>query len=110
MAGVVASDVVAKLTTSLLALFVEGAAVLRREAEARWSGCERAARVGAAYVKEWVVHGLISFLERQRRARYRCYDDISEAIVKQGRVWKERPPRRFATLGSGVAPTDEQGH
>jgi len=47
---------------------------------------------------------LISFLERQRRVRYRYDDDISEAIVRQvGNLFRAR----FAVPITGVAPKDE---
>ena len=66
MPGVMSSDVVAEFAAGLLALFVEGAAVLGCETEARRPRftCERPAHMGHACFKKWVVHGLISFLER----------------------------------------------
>jgi hypothetical protein len=66
VAGVVAPDVVAELAAGLPALFVKGAAVLGRETEAhrpRFTR-KRPAHMGHSCFKKWVVHGLISFLER----------------------------------------------
>jgi hypothetical protein len=64
--GVMAPDIVTELAAGLPALFVKGAAILGRESKARRPRftCERPAHVGHACFKEWVVHWLISFLER----------------------------------------------
>jgi hypothetical protein len=64
--GVVTPDVFAELAAGLPALFVKGAAVLGSETEAhrpRFT-CKRPAHMGHACFKKWVVHWLISFLER----------------------------------------------
>ncbi len=56
--GVVASDKLAEFTAGLLALFVQGAAVLGCESEARRSRYTREwpAYMGLTCFKEWVVH------------------------------------------------------
>jgi hypothetical protein len=66
MSGVVTPNVVAELAAGLLALFVKGSAILGCESKARRPGftCERPAHMGHACFKKWVVHWLISFLER----------------------------------------------
>jgi hypothetical protein len=46
----------AECATGLLALLVQGPAVVGRETEVRWSAGERAAYLGPACFKEWVVH------------------------------------------------------
>jgi hypothetical protein len=65
-AAFVGPDKVAELAAGLPALFVKGAAILGRESEARRPRftCERPAHMGHACFKEWVVHWLISFLDR----------------------------------------------
>ncbi len=113
MAGVVAADVVAELAAGLPALFVQCAAVLGSEAEARRprSTGERPAHMGPACFKKWVVHWLISFLERQRRVRYRYDDDISEAIVTQGSISAggSRDGLRLRQRGSTPLMSQENG-
>jgi len=49
-------DILRLAASGLLALLVQGAAVLGCETEVRWSTCERPAHLGAASFKEWVVH------------------------------------------------------
>jgi hypothetical protein len=49
-------DRLAELATGLPTLLVQGTAVLGCETEVRWSTGERAAHLGPACFKEWVIH------------------------------------------------------
>jgi hypothetical protein len=64
--SVVTANMIAELASGLPALLSQGVALVRAEAEVRGSGPagKWSAHMGPACFKEWVVHGLISFLER----------------------------------------------
>jgi hypothetical protein len=103
VAGVLTADKVAKLATGLPALLVQCTPCMGMEALETEARCSGTPREFPFYMGKWVVHMFISFLERQRRMRYRYNYDISQTIVMQRRICGGPSDMGFVARSSGVA-------